>query len=488
MTSRTMIEELRRLANRRSEMAKYYDAELKEKGLAQTVEWRTLLGDFLGATMDEVRSRVATEFARATLKLQSVDEAMFFRENVLRREARSEIGYAKQRDHSAHTVNNWLLGWLLYANSDSLREALHAAIESRMLTDFHPRRVFGDVWQYASVLHDVGYLFEGSIAGMSWDVHHDSARRGASVVNDFFGHRIWTLWGIHSLAQRDSLRERSGIGLPCLPESGSMAAIADGLRSLHGLAGLREETFKRWEGFHDKAATNINPSKTCLAKPDLLDGDAFDLWKAQYEFFGNRRMAMRVDVTRKAFDALVYEGLRGNRVRLIDHGVAGGLLLLQLLTVYFGIRFGLGDEPPDGWRDKAAWRKFRTDSIGETYDANFWWSGVLWGTHATALHNLQQMATSSDWPIDERLGPLALADDPLAYLGVLVDVLQEWDRYMVHREPHLAGTMPLQGIDVMVNARPKVQIDFGDKGRAARVRGTLDASLTGWQKIIRVKP
>ena len=45
-------------------------------------------------------------------------------------------------------------------------------------------------------------------------------------------------------------------------------------------------------------------------------------------------------------------------------------------------------------------------------------------------------------------------DDPLAFLGVLVDVLQEWDRYKVLKlkrgESAFSGAVPLQSTDVVV--------------------------------------
>jgi hypothetical protein len=42
-----------------------------------------------------------------------------------------------------------------------------------------PIEAFGDVWNYASILHDIGYLFEGAMARLSWEAHHETARFGA---------------------------------------------------------------------------------------------------------------------------------------------------------------------------------------------------------------------------------------------------------------------------------------------------------------------
>jgi hypothetical protein len=83
--------------------------------------------------------------------------------------------------------------------------------------------------------------------------------------------------------------------------------------------------------------------------------------------------------------------------------------------------------------------------------------GIVWGTAAVGLHNIQQMSSAakldSDWP-----GKLSLADDPLAYLGILVDIVQEWNRYSVFK---MLDREPIQGIEVELgNTGGKVSLSF----------------------------
>src|SRR5678815_4905662 len=111
-----------------------------------------LINDFLTSTVDEVRSRRANRLAQAVLDLQLLGETMAFRDLVLRREAGGDIANPSQRDHTAHTVNNWLLGWLIYEKSPLFRDAFARAAAARGLPACRGGEpvsmdiAFGDVW------------------------------------------------------------------------------------------------------------------------------------------------------------------------------------------------------------------------------------------------------------------------------------------------------------------------------------------------------
>jgi hypothetical protein len=79
---------------------------------------------------------------------------------------------------------------------------------------------------------------------------------------------------------------------------------------------------------------------------------------------------------------------------------------------------------------------------------------------------------------------VSLTDDPLAYLGILVDCVEEWDRYYVFKQP---GRFPLQATDVRLRFNRKVVISYGDKSRASRVMKELDQALTDWRALLRVE-
>ena len=84
---------------------------------------------------------------------------------------------------------------------------------------------------------------------------------------------------------------------------------------------------------------------------------------------------------------------------------------------------------------------------------------------------------------------LSVADDPLAYLGILVDILQEWDRYAVYGSGPFGGTLPVQAQDVDVSqTKGKIHLNYGDKDIADKVTKALSKSLVDWDVIVKIGP
>ena len=97
------------------------------------------------------------------------------------------------------------------------------------------------------------------------------------------------------------------------------------------------------------------------------------------------------------------------------------------------------------------------------------------------MHNVQQMKD-----LEQSRDPLRLEDDPLAYLGILVDCLEEWDRYSVFP---IIGRLPLQSSDVKLTVEGRaIVVDYGDPNRAAEVRKSLELTLLDWKSIVTVNP
>lgn len=125
---------------------------------------------------------------------------------------------------------------------------------------------------------------------------------------------------------------------------------------------------------------------------------------------------------------------------------------------------------------------------GRSWSPAFWWTGIVWATAATAIHNVQQMDTltsvDASWP-----GPISLEEDPIAYLGILVDVLEEWDRYSVFKG---LNREPIQGTEVQLGYRDqKVVVRFEGgpgRGRARKLSDELDKALIGWTSLLEVQP
>lgn len=436
----------------------------------------------LRATLDEVRLHHADRFAKSVLRHHDIDDAAHFRHSVLRRELTAEVAYDGQRDHSAHTVTLYLLGWYIYLHSERFRLtfAEHAKRRERPGAPFKPGGIdkyFRNVWMWASLLHDVGYLFEGGLSALSSDLQADHVARGVRHVQDYFDHRLWSeiKFGVED---RRLLLEAAGIRRRMF-ESTTLAAVADSLRALPDLTKLHDQI---WPG-------GTTAAKVSCDDPGRLSGDGFELWRQHYERHEQPNMVTVIAAARQAFEELVWSGIPGVGVRVLDHGVAGGLLLLQYSTFYFTIIATGEPDPGKDARLHGLWKRFRARD-GFTYEPDTWWSAVLWGTGACAAHNVVQ--DRDKW---EKCGvavpKLSLEDDPVAYLGILVDILQDWDRYPVTR-----GSFLLRGATSTTKLPLESwRVDMGDrrgggvamrfpKAALKKVKDDLSSCLDGWGNLV----
>jgi len=433
--------------------------------------------------MDEVRLWHANSYSKAILRIIDLDDADHFRQGLLRREITGNMAYQQQRDHSAHTLNNYILGWHFFTNSNEVNKAISNHFDIRGVGKQLVRERFGNLWPFVSLLHDLGYLFEGRINPLDTAIQDKQVNVGAEVAQDYFSHRFWTECRVDSMYDRRRILELSKVEIPDFSNR-SVAGISDSLRSIGDL-----ETFRK--AIKEERDMNVPAKyKDYLSEDYGLPGDAFDLWERHYEYYGLNKMVERIKSLRRAFNSLIQEGLNG--MRMLDHGVCSGLLLLQYSSFYFKVRYGLlAANPRFTPADKLMWERFDAATskpssasyLPASYSPLWWWRSVLWGTAATAMHNVLQL--QNKLPKALRQDKLSLEDDPLAYLGIMVDIIQEWDRYGVSRETVILGNLPLQGVDVEMALDAGVtRIKYNCKRRADKVSEGLDAVLEEWQKIV----
>lgn len=441
-------------------------------------EGRKHLPRFLSANMDELRLYHAEKYADALLRVTDHNDAVYFRKGVLRREMSRDMDFDRQRDHAAHTLHNYLLGWYLACHSDTLYGHLRHHFEVRFETDqgYDEGLFFRDflsVWSFASLLHDVGYLFEGGLQSLDASAVSARAGRGAEYVREFFDCIFWEQLDLGPADLREWIAREVGVFSPVI-ESGSLGRISDSLR---GLGDLRQLWAKAAEGLPGLSES-----------PPV--GDAFAVWEASYRHFKQDNMADRLKDLEAAHTSMLREGLPGLGIRVLDHGVAGGMLLLLHSTLYYRLHFGL--TPPDDGDPfgKEAYARMEPRLTGVAgYDPDRWWRSVTWGTAAVAFHNVAQ---SKVWAGFEDENPkrdrrLVVEEDSLTYLGVLVDILQEWDRYTTNRNSVFTGKLPVSSEDVRVwVSGGLVHFDYGDAERADDVRKGLGKALVGWEQLVAI--
>ena len=147
-----------------------------------------------------------TRFSKATLKLNYIDDWEYFRDSIVKREINNVISFEKQRDHASHTVYNYLLGYYIYNNSPYVKNLFTDHSKIRKLKDISD---FESLWPFASLLHDIGYMFEGSIDKIEVTNQNDLIVLGSNIVNGYFDNIFWSECGNNSTSEIKILEKKA---------------------------------------------------------------------------------------------------------------------------------------------------------------------------------------------------------------------------------------------------------------------------------------
>jgi hypothetical protein len=468
-----------------------------------------LLCGFLDSTLDETRLKKANDFSRYALYISDKRSFSYFRRAESKREMSGEIDYDKHRDHAVHTLYNYLLGWYIFDHLPAFRDAfreffktsLNITLEAnkkeknfyRNFYHFPPHGLddtcffeamslvnhFGDVWPLASLLHDVGYILEGTLSPATPKIEHERVTNGTKVLHDYFNHWLWRHTEVDFRAAIDIARNINCV-VPDFKESKSMPALSDRLRDIGNL-----------ENIMKKRTDNIGSLNPDDKDDRSLNLEAFKLWELFYERYINKKiMKLILDEVKKQYENDLWEGGIISKINL-NHGVSGGLMLLQASTFWYEFMWGLesinwsyihliqeeqrSNEPVS----EKVFDNIKNEITKVRIPAHIWlreekgflymdWVKDLWATAAVAIHDY---VTKEAWNRDDKKEKLKidLQTDPLAYLEILVDVLQEWDRYTVLGESAFSENEPLQSYETQLNIENEV---------SSYISASLDVSNT----------
>ncbi|EGW21935.1 hypothetical protein [Methylobacter tundripaludum] len=511
------------------------------------------LNDFFEATLDEVRLKKANAFSRYALWISGNHTLAYFREAASKREVAADIDYDMQRDHAVHTLYNYILGWYIFDTSEkfqdkfkqylinqqktiygneyvtthdffTLTEKEHEFYENEAPDEFGKigekdesialANEFGDVWSITSLLHDVGYIFEGTISSASPEVENVRVIRGAKVVHDYFNHYFWEHFRVDYRAAQN-IANLLDVSVPDFKNSQSLASLGDRLCDIGGCENIRKKLMER-DGF--KALNN-----EAIKNQYGLNREAFSIWNMYYETYKkNSTTTMQTIlkiVKEEYYDAMSKGSNQG--FKNLNHGVCSGLIVLQALTFYHEFVWGF---------DLLNWEKFEYKqnkeknhincvskqiyddtqrqiieqyvpiemSIRDGLSPERWFNKVLWATASIAIHDvIQQKYYEKSCKKYSKNGypKISLDDDPLAFLGVLVDVLQEWDRYTISGELAFSEkTELLQStdvdIDIVDSKSDKINFYYplkkGDdeKDFSKDIKEVLNRCLAEWDSLI----
>lgn len=407
------------------------------------------LRSFMRARTDIRRLQEGEKVAQLILATMYFRNIMELRSQVATYELMHMIRYKNQHDHTAHTLYLFLLGVWIYDSLPNVKEAINTSI------DEVPRlkvKRFLFQWTYASLLHDIGYIF-------------DHIEVNGKVQIDEEGLRLYDGMFKYAWIKKHIIGDLR-------PEYEAI------LRRLCGEFG---RNYKSWELADEpdseliiKKLSNVIWVNEFL--PDQAEKtDAF-VWLALKTFDPTgeelRREAMHIATQgyRKAGQK--------NAEAQVDHAVASGLMLFQYTSAWYWLyhKIRLVDQQ-------------MYDSVTQTakYEVPFFIKHIIPGCRAVIYHNLQQ--------IGEQNIKLELAKDPLLYLAVLCDELQVWDRFYAGTSRIITWRQSVQitaedmMIDVDLNGNEMfIVTEFFNVAKEQRVaiREKLDQRLDGWDKLIQL--
>jgi hypothetical protein len=343
---------------------------------------------------------------------------------------------------------------------------------------------FADVWHIASLLHDIGYILEGNLSSASPEVENTRIINGSKIIHDYFNHYFWKIFEVDFRVAKN-IAKTLGVVIPDFKNAESLSSLGDHLCDIGSCENIRRKLKTLDEKFNDLDYE--------LMETYGLNREAISIWKRYYQVYGNQKMQDILHIVEKVYRNNMWVGADHGK-RNLDHGVCSGLIVLQALTFFREIYWGfhglewnefhgkqkelehvddkstliscnlVSEAMFHGIRDKIIHVPKRIKIIRGKFRPESWFKKVLWATASTAIHaiiqdvdyrkecekHISETAKKKEEYKDHPYLRIGL-DDPLAFLGILVDILQEWDRYTVKKErgeSAFSGAEPPQSTDV----------------------------------------
>jgi hypothetical protein len=341
---------------------------------------------------DISRLDAAEKTAALILGIHGLEELAALRAIVAKQELMRHIKYERQTDHTAHTVYLYLLGIWFYDNVPVIKTAIDEYLSGNTEAEFNLEseltnvRNFLFVWSYASLLHDLGYVF--------YDLSQETQEDRKAVD------RIYTLrWLLEQLpdarpATTGVLRRTHGrfraIYARKLPPPTSKYAQNAYREILRRLASVP------WAG-------DLHASWAGKTGFQILDPVPGAKGQAKLERFA-------MSVARSGYSP-------DRSGRCVDHAVASGLMLFQYASYWYWLM----NEVRQCGDDEVIEEVFE----GFDYKMENLVRYTVLGCRACAQHNARRDVPGGS----TILRNFDLKRDPVLFLSALCDELQRWDRF-----------------------------------------------------------
>jgi len=252
-----------------------------------------LVEDLLQSRLDQDRIKFAEDYADIILELTDLKDAYWFRRGVWKKETLPETIYPRQRDHSVHTAHNYLLGWYFFTRCRPITEQLRRSFESRNLeATFEPSFAdsFGGLWCFVSLLHDIGYLFEGSVPDEGTAGVDEGIRFGAEYASSYFTNIFWKECKLPRIDDRIIAQRLFGLSTVPIDATSPHSIISylrdSGAATLGGALGIPD-----------------SPAMHSRCGPQIIGISANGKWQREWKISQRRLMLLSIKACRALLSA-----------------------------------------------------------------------------------------------------------------------------------------------------------------------------------------
>jgi hypothetical protein len=461
---------------------KYFGLARRSHSPEAMTAFRDVVAEFFTSRLDEKRALLAMSIIQYILR----ENDMVGMANVFRFLTLKELGgefYRKYRDHTCHAVLMFFLGCYLFERVPSFRELYETQHVAESGVDEDPLKTgFFYQWSCVSLFHDFGYFFDVdepilSAADVSRaDIETSQAKR--EKVRLFFAF-LEKYFNEYLLRQ---YREWKGI-----PDLETQTAIDKFQNFAFPAVSLPYNSHLDVRFISDLRVAGPYVSDQPVDGFDLLD----EFCGAHYSQYSG--------VLRDYFKALNERGAPYAEpyVRVWDHGIASALLFLKLCAFGFQVTdilhamsSGLRKHADPHVREVAA--VFDEQTALWDYRPVVFRKTVTASALAMAIHNLRAVESAPAYRADRyepsdiraftavqaRCFPVRPESHFLGFLVLVVDQLQDWDRYRIVRSGDESALRLLEGYQLDVDVeRGKFVAEFRGAGWVQKRGRDLEADI-----------
>lgn len=350
-----------------------------------------IIKSFLTSKSDIKRIIRSERAAYSILIENDLPELIYCRRKIRDMELGSNVFYPNQKDHTAHTLYVYLLGYYFGTSLIAFRDILNKKTEPDSF--FHSDQ--GTLnWVYASLLHDVGYFFT------------EHYTEGLELLENYFSEQF-------IFAQIDQTLKIFFLFDSPLDEFKKTQNFSEFISFIKNLINKYP---KPNYSSKDPSSVIQNLQKINWYKELGLNSDNL------FSIFEFERFYSEADINK--FQSYIAEVARVGYSRdsepVVDHAFASGAFLFQYSTFWYY----LINESDNHFNHEPWYKDFKERIWGPyNYPLENLKTSILPGIFACCAHNLNYFNQYG-----AELLPIKLEKSPLLYLTILCDEIQNWDR------------------------------------------------------------